>query len=77
MNALRQLVLTDEQLTLLAVAAGEPGFPGARALDLDEAGWTEVAHSLVARGLLHDTICRPPSACPTRFSASRCSPIAR
>jgi hypothetical protein len=54
LSAGRQLVLTDEQLTLLAVAAGAPCFPGARCRDLDAAAWTEVAHSLVARGLIHD-----------------------
>jgi hypothetical protein len=49
-----ELVFTDEQLTLLATLAGEPGFPGAPAPELDEAGWVAVASGLLARGVLHD-----------------------
>lgn len=53
MTTLPELVFTDEQLTLLAIMAGEPSFPGAPAAQLDEAGWAAVAGSLLARGVLH------------------------
>jgi hypothetical protein len=49
-----ELVFTDEQLTLLADLAGLPGFPGASRPRLDDAGWTAVAHGLMARGVIHD-----------------------
>jgi hypothetical protein len=52
-TTLPELVFTDEQLTLLAIMAGEPAFPGAPAVQLDEAGWAAVAGSLLARGVLH------------------------
>lgn len=50
-DAPSELLLTDEQLTLLARDAGEPAFPGARPRTLDEAGWEAVAHGLAARGI--------------------------
>ena len=53
MTTLPELVFTDEQLTLLAIMAGEPAFPGTPAAQLDEAGWAAVAGSLLARGVLH------------------------
>jgi hypothetical protein len=54
LSAAPQLVFTDEQLTLLALLAGEPGFPATPAPELDAAAWTAVAQGLVARGLIHD-----------------------
>lgn len=53
-GACDELLLTGEQLTLLARAAGEPAFPGVRPPALDGAGWEAVANGLRARGIAHD-----------------------